>query len=412
MKDESKNKKQLISELEELRQKVCELSSITRNIGHEIRTPLNSIIGFSGMLYKNETSEEKKEFLYHIITSGRVLLSIMSKLDPSLSDGGAAKEENTLPENPAATDQPQPPMPEEVTGGVDTGGGQAATDESRPQINTPESHVSAINATEKLSILLAEDNVSNAKLMSRLLKQYGHDVICVENGRQAVDAVNRFEFDALIMDIQMPVMNGKEASIAIRKAGFVNVPIIALTACASAAEREECMNAGMDAFISKPINIDDIENNIRKIIEAKKNAGPGNTFSDFTKGTDMPENSPQIKTAKNFDREKLDEIMGGIEEIMQEAIDLFIDSATDNISEIQKAINSNDAQQVKKFAHKLKGSALNACAMKTIEVLTGLEKASDENDFVKIKDLFESLNDSIDSYEQEVKKQGLYNKFI
>jgi len=407
MKDESKNKKQLISELEELRQKVCELSSITRNIGHEIRTPLNSIIGFSGMLYKNETSEEKKEFLYHIITSGRVLLSIMSKLDPSLSDGGAAKEENSIPENPPATDQPQNPIPEVVTGG-----GQAAPDESRTQINTPESHVSAINATEKLSILLAEDNVSNAKLMSRLLKQYGHDVVCVENGRQAVDAVNRFEFDALIMDIQMPVMNGKEASVAIRKAGFVNVPIIALTACASAAEREECMNAGMDAFISKPINIDDIENNIHKIIEAKKNAVPGNTFSDFTKGTDMPENSPQIKTAKNFDREKLDEIMGGIEEIMQEAIDLFIDSATDNISEIQKAINSNDAQQVKKFAHKLKGSALNACAMKTIEVLTGLEKASDENDFVKIKDLFESLNDSIDSYEQEVKKQGLYNKFI
>jgi len=408
MKDESKNKKQLISELEELRQKVSELSSVTRNIGHEIRTPLNSIIGFSGMLYKNETCEEKKEFLYHIITSGRVLLSIMSKLDPALSGNDAAKEENGKPENLSATPQIQT-HPPEVTGNADTVGKHAEPAENPMQTVTTENPV---KTAEKLSILLAEDNVSNAKLMSRLLKQYGHDVICVENGRQAVDAVNRFQFDALIMDIQMPVMNGKEASIAIRKAGFVKVPIIALTACASAAEREECMKAGMDAFISKPINIGDIETNICKIIENKKNAGPGNTFSDFTKGTDMPENTTQIKTAKNFDREKLDEIMGGIEEIMQEAIDLFLDSATDNISEIQKAITSNNAQQVKKFAHKLKGSALNACAMKTIEILTGLEKASDENDFVKIKDLFESLNDSIDTYEQEVKKLGLYNKFL
>ncbi len=383
MKEESKNKKQLIAEIEELKSRLSELSLFCESVSYEIRTPLNSIIGFSGMLYKNEPSEEKKEMLYQIITNGRALLAVIDRLGPAgnkeLTSGDAAPGGGT--EKPADEAGPEP-------------GG------------------------EKLTLLLAEDNPSNAKLITRLLKQFGHEIVVVENGLQAVEAVSRFEFDAVIMDIQMPVMNGKDAAAAMRRAGH-NVAILALTACTGKEERDECLKAGMDAFILKPVNIDDIEPLIRRVVNYKKKFAPvefagqdivtkENLTVDTADATDMTDNVLQKQQLKNFNREKLDEIMGGIEEIMRESIELFLEGVTDEIGNIQKAINSKDFQLTKKLAHKLKGSALNACADNTSDILARMELAADENNFEKLGDLFETLNDAIDDFEIEVKNAGLY----
>jgi CheY-like chemotaxis protein len=108
-------------------------------------------------------------------------------------------------------------------------------------------------ATGKMRVLLAEDGKVNQKLAVALLEKGGHSVVVAENGEIAVDLVAKQEFDVVLMDVQMPVMDGIDATIAIRAAEN-RIPIIALTAHAMAGDRERCLDAGMDDYLSKPLN--------------------------------------------------------------------------------------------------------------------------------------------------------------
>ena len=112
-------------------------------------------------------------------------------------------------------------------------------------------------ATRPLDVLLAEDNRVNQRLATRLLEKMGHHVTLTENGREAVAAANRHPFDLILMDVQMPEMDGLEATALIRANERVSgrrVPILALTAHVMKGDREKCLAAGMDAYISKPLD--------------------------------------------------------------------------------------------------------------------------------------------------------------
>jgi hypothetical protein len=117
-------------------------------------------------------------------------------------------------------------------------------------------------AEKPLSILLAEDNTVNQRLAQRMIEKMGHSVLVVENGRKAVDAALRQTFDLILMDLQMPEMDGFEATACIRDAesqaqrAGQHTPIVAVTAHAMAGDREQCLRAGMDHYISKPISFD------------------------------------------------------------------------------------------------------------------------------------------------------------
>jgi signal transduction histidine kinase/CheY-like chemotaxis protein len=113
-----------------------------------------------------------------------------------------------------------------------------------------------------LRILLAEDNAVNQRLASRLLEKRGHSVVVAGNGREALDALEKGSFDLMFMDVQMPVMDGFEATEAIRKkegAGGVRLPIVALTAHAMKGNREKCLAGGMDGYLSKPIRPQELD---------------------------------------------------------------------------------------------------------------------------------------------------------
>jgi signal transduction histidine kinase/DNA-binding response OmpR family regulator/uncharacterized membrane protein affecting hemolysin expression len=120
-----------------------------------------------------------------------------------------------------------------------------------------------------LRILLAEDNAVNQRLASRLLEKRGHSVVVAGNGREALDAFEKERFDLVFMDLQMPVMDGFEATVAIRKkegAGRVRLPIVALTAHAMKGDREKCLAGGMDGYLTKPIRPQELDEVLRKYL--------------------------------------------------------------------------------------------------------------------------------------------------
>jgi signal transduction histidine kinase/CheY-like chemotaxis protein len=142
----------------------------------------------------------------------------------------------------------------------------------------PAREAAAKAATEKdhskaagpsLHVLLAEDNLVNQKVASRMLERLGHTVALTSNGREALEAVQAHGFDLVLMDVQMPEMDGLEAAQKIRRweAGKTRTPIIALTAHAMDSHREECLAAGMDSFITKPIRYDSLKSEIERLCE-------------------------------------------------------------------------------------------------------------------------------------------------
>jgi signal transduction histidine kinase len=130
-------------------------------------------------------------------------------------------------------------------------------------------HVSANNASGGIKILVAEDGLANQKLAVGLLTNWGHEVVIASNGRSAVELWEQQEFDLILMDIQMPEMDGLEATRAIRareRERGGHIPIVALTAHALAGDRERCILAGMDGYVSKPIQRSELASEIEPLI--------------------------------------------------------------------------------------------------------------------------------------------------
>jgi CheY-like chemotaxis protein len=123
----------------------------------------------------------------------------------------------------------------------------------------------------QLFILLAEDNKVNQKLASRMLEKLGHEVVIAENGEEAIEKMKQGDFDLILMDVQMPIMDGFQATKKIRESeqkGNKHIPIIALTAYAMKGDREKCLKAGMDGYLSKPINLKEIKNTIYTVLSS------------------------------------------------------------------------------------------------------------------------------------------------
>ena len=231
-------------------------------------------------------------------------------------------------------------------------------------------------------ILLAEDGAVNRKVAVSLLEKRGHIVTAVENGKLAVDAVREGKFDLVLMDVQMPALDGFEATAEIRNlhsATGEHLPIIAMTAHAMKGDRERCLDAGMDDYVSKPFRPQELFAVVEKVkpaevSEASVQSAPQPT-SDAT--------ATNTNTSPPFDHERSLENVGGSGELLYEMIDLFAVEGPRQLAEIDSAFASGDSRAVMRAAHTLKGSvALFAAtaatqAAKRIEYLGRDEKLED-----------------------------------
>ena len=202
-----------------------------------------------------------------------------------------------------------------------------------------------------LHILLAEDNRINQTVATRMLEKMGHSLVVAENGSEALSLLATQAFDLVLMDIQMPEMDGLTATVKIREGERLtglHLPIVAMTAHAMKGDRERCLDVGMDEYVSKPISI-------RQLEEAIANAlcWPGGVRpATSSKGQD--ENTTPANVIP-WDMGKTLESLGGDEELLHEVIEIFLEEAPKHMATLGHAIAEGDTKAIEQAAHTLKG---------------------------------------------------------
>jgi CheY-like chemotaxis protein len=215
-------------------------------------------------------------------------------------------------------------------------------------------------------VLLVEDNAVNQRVAAGLLRRRGHTVVVVENGREAVDITARELFDVVLMDVQMPVMGGLEATALIREREGTtggHLRIVAMTAHAMTGDRERCLAAGMDAYVSKPIDPDALFAAIEQPQDAPEKVDPQQAAT----GTDV------------FDPVSLKRRVAGDEDLMVEVIKIFTEECPVRLAAIEQALAARDAGALRAAAHNLKGAAGNLAAMRVFEAAHALETVAAED---------------------------------
>jgi CheY-like chemotaxis protein/HPt (histidine-containing phosphotransfer) domain-containing protein len=210
----------------------------------------------------------------------------------------------------------------------------------------------------RLHVLLAEDNAVNQKLAMRLLEKRGHTVVVVGDGKQALAALERETFDCVLMDVQMPHLNGYEATEAIRAneasgggyaPGVKRIPIIAMTAHAMKGDREKCLNAGMDGYVTKPVQAADLFEALAAAVPAAR------------------------EPATVWDQTKALAHVGGDQVLLRELAGLFLLECPQRLAEAREAVARADAAKLRLAAHTLKGAVSNFAAAPAWDAAERLE---------------------------------------
>ena len=232
-----------------------------------------------------------------------------------------------------------------------------------------------------LRILLAEDNTVNQKLALRVLEKMGYLADTVANGLEVVEAIKRKRYDIIFMDVQMPEMDGLEATRMLRKIDIRFQPkIIAMTANAMQGDRERCLEAGMDDYISKPIRLAEIQSALIRWgskIQTKKS--PPATRSSERKKSVIDEG--MISALRD---------MGP--EIFVELVELYLEEAPNQVAELRRQFELGDAAGMAAAAHSLKGSSLNLGANSLADICKQIELKGKNGNLVKVDDLLEQLD--------------------
>ncbi len=220
-----------------------------------------------------------------------------------------------------------------------------------------------------LRILLAEDNEVNQMLAVRLLEKNGHTVVAAVNGREALQALANQKFDVVLMDVQMPEMDGLTATAAIRArergGGGGHLPIVALTAHAMKGDRERCLAAGMDAYVTKPLRAQELFDVLARLL-APPTAPPAPPAEAEMKEANAP-------AGPAFDLEAALDRCGGDSDLLRNMVQIFLQQSETLRVEIGAAVARGDAPALERTAHRLKGSIGNFSAPRAFAAAQRLE---------------------------------------
>jgi CheY-like chemotaxis protein len=241
---------------------------------------------------------------------------------------------------------------------MSTAASQSAPSPSRPQ--------------QSLRILLAEDNPVNQKVALRQLQSLGYLADVVANGQEVLDLLEQVKYDLIFMDCQMPVMDGYEATRRLRQrergSGHHTV-VIALTANAMHEDRERCLQAGMDDYLSKPVLKEDLERVInywsRRIASSAPGAANGPTSEVASPAPPSPEGAsgnsdPTLPYP--IDSAYLERVTGGDSQFQRELLQVFVQDCQNLLPQLRQAVAAGNAEDLRKIAHRLKGASANVGA--------------------------------------------------
>lgn len=367
---EEVSKRKQIEEEQKKSKETAEAASTAKgeflaNMSHEIRTPLNGIIGMLEMAMDADLNDDLRDILNTVNTEAEVLLEIINGiLDFSKIEAGKLELEE-IPFNLRY-------LLEDLSKGF------------------------AFQAEEKqreFQVLLVEDYLTNQKVAISHLKKIKCHVDVVENGLQAVNTFKEKQYDVILMDIQMPVMDGFEATSKIRAyeselEAKTRIPIIAMTAHAIKGYKEQCIEKGMDDYITKPLKrakflatvekwawqisecrtrINDLDENSCPMPGANDTEPDDFKITDIESDIDGPDMPMDYKKAlAEFD---------GNEEFLMELVNDLLEEIKPQIETIRQAISDNEHEIVTREAHSIKGGAANLAAESLSGVAFELEKA-------------------------------------
>lgn len=233
-----------------------------------------------------------------------------------------------------------------------------------PQKNTVVTNTQ--NLRDK-KILIADDNKMNRLVASAMLKNYGCQIVHAINGQDAVDKTEIVVPDIILMDVQMPEMDGLEATQKIRAGIHADIPIIALTAFAIKGDQEQFIQAGMNDYLSKPFEEEKLVAIISKWLGDKHDTASGHTSV----------NPAPIANEKLYNLSKIEEIAQGDTDFIDELMEVFIEQANLSIQQFQTALALGDTARIKAIAHRIKPSIDNMCIQILEEDIHELEHNTD-----------------------------------
>ncbi|NNE00721.1 MAG: response regulator, partial [Pirellulaceae bacterium] len=263
-----------------------------------------------------------------------------------------------------------------------------------------------------LKLLLVEDGEVNQEVALGLLRRMGHHVELAENGLIAVEAWRNNDYDVILMDWQMPVMDGEEATKLIRfeeRGTGQHVPIVAMTAAAMKGDREKCLNAGTDDYIAKPIDIDLLVETLRLYTpDNGDDSLPDNLDGGSTLQVDADDKADQNDPPHNgqfhvIDVEHARDRMGGCDDRQLAILATILrDEATLRLAEMQTGVKEQDAEIIVRASHTLKGAADSFLATAVVELSRQIEEFSRADRLGPIPGLLAFLSGEVDQMVHEL----------
>lgn len=261
-----------------------------------------------------------------------------------------------------------------------------------------------------LKLLVAEDHPTNQQVILSQLEELGVvDIDCANNGREALDLLDQYNYDIVLMDCQMPVLDGYEATRKLRhrEGKDFHTTVIALTAHAMPADREQCLAAGMDDYIAKPVDWDVLLTTLERWTDSQESEVAPDREAETPPNPDREAEPPQtaepIETiaempsediaddAAPLDLDRLQRVSRGKTSLQKRLLDAFLQATEADLAEFDRALQDCDSIRLAEMAHRLKGAAANVGAVAMSKRASTLENLAHSDDFAEIRPLTETL---------------------